>query len=260
MKSSAEVFSEIELKIDLAWYQEMCDTTKPQRWLSGASYAYWETRSGKHLRDWYNLDIIGHLYSKRVEYLEVFHKHSQQGSVELANEEFNQCDFGDTQRQCEYCETSFYPLKDLAAVMASAGEKIWNYERRRFCVKDCSQNYKWMMVIRKGMGPNATFDKSLTRRAIWEEFGPHCYLCGIEAIYNQEDLWIRHGTKAWKQRWGDYQRGDRNRIAVVEHILPRSKGGEHIRGNVKIACSKCNLLKGDRDFSPLVAPDEDIDD
>lgn len=106
------------------------------------------------------------------------------------------------------------------------------------------------------MIPGTRFDKSLTRKAIWDEFGPHCYLCGVEAIYNQEDLRIRYGTKAWKQRWGDYMRGDWDRAAVVEHIHPRSKGGEHVRGNVKIACNKCNLLKGDRDISFLVAPDE----
>ena len=101
MKLSADILAEIESKIGLSWYQEMCDSAS----------AYWETRSGKHLRDWYNLDIIGHLFSKRVEYLEIFHKHSQQKSAKQANDEFNQCDFGDTQRHCEYCETPFYPLK-----------------------------------------------------------------------------------------------------------------------------------------------------
>lgn len=247
MKSSTDVLAEIESKIGLSWYQEMCDTAS----------AYWETRSGKHLRDWYNLDIIGHLFSKRVEYLEIFQEHSQQKSAEQANDEFNQCDFGDTQRHCEYCEIPFYPLKNLATVMASAGEKIWNYERRRFCEKDCSENHKWMTVIKKGMTPEARFDKSLTRKAIWDELGPYCYLCGVEAIYNQEDLQIRQGTKAWKQRWGDYKRGDCDRMAVVEHVSPRSKGGSHTWDNVRIACNRCNLLKGDRDLPSLTALDED---
>jgi len=255
VKSSAEVLAEIESIIGLTWYQEMCETTKPEKWFGGAKYAYWETRhEGKHLRDWYNLDIIGHLFSKRVEYLAIFRKHSQQESTEQANDEFNQCDFGDTQRHCEYCETPFYPLKNLATVMASAGEKIWNYERRRFCVKDCSENHKWMTVCRKGMKPEARFDKSLTPKAIWEEFGPNCYLCGIFCISKYSILDDATRKRTYKRSKNPLIYAD---DPVVEHLIPRSKGGEHIRGNVKIACSRCNLLKGDRDLSSLVVPDED---
>jgi len=31
----------------------------------------------------------------------------------------------------------------------------------------------------------------------------------------------------------------------LEHFDPRSKGGEHIQGNITLACRTCNLLKGD---------------
>ena len=255
MKSSPEVFAEIDSKIGLSWYQEMCDTTKPERWFGGAKYAYWETRhENKHLRDWYNLDIIGHLFSKRIEYLEIFTEASHQKSVDQANEEFNNCEFGDTQRRCEYCDIPFYPLKDLAAVMASAGEKIWNYERRRFCVKDCSENHKWMTVCRKGMKPEAQFDKSLTPKAIWEEFGPNCYLCGIFCISKYSVLDDATRKRTWKRSKNPLIYAD---DPVVEHLIPRSKGGQHIRGNVKIACNRCNLRKGDRDLSPLTATEED---
>lgn len=254
MKSSTDILAEIELKIGLSWYQEMCETTRPEKWFGGAKYAYWETRSGRHLRDWYNLDIIGHLFSKRVEYLQIFHKYSQQKSAEQANDEFNQCDFDDTQRHCEYCETPFYPLKNLATVMASAGEKIWNYERRRFCQKDCSENHKWMTVCRKGMKPEAQFDKSLTPKAIWDEFGPYCYLCGIFCISKFSVLDDATRKRTWKRSKNPLTYSD---TPVVEHLVPRSKGGEHMRGNVKIACNRCNLLKGDRDISPLTASKDD---
>ncbi len=243
MKSSAEVFTEIESKIGLAWYEEMCDKAS----------AFWETRSGKHLRDWYNLDIIGHLFSKRIEYLENLTGVSPQKSIEQANEEFNRCEFDSDQRSCEYCENLFNPLKDLAAIMATAGEKIWNYERRRFCQDECAANYKWMTVCKKGMRPEARFDKSLTPKAIWEEFGPNCYLCGILCISKYSILDDATRKRTWKRSKNPLIYAD---DPVVEHLIPRSRGGEHIRGNVKIACNRCNLLKGDRDLSPLTTRDE----
>lgn len=254
MKSSPEVFAEIESKIGLNWYQEMCDTTKPERWFGGAKYAYWETRGGKHLKRWHNLDIIGHLFSKRIEFLEIFTKNSPQQSTEQANEEFNGCEFGDTLRLCGYCENLFQPLKDLGAIMATPGLKIWNYERRRCCVNDCSANYKWMTVCKKGMRTDAHFDKSLTPKAIWEEFGPNCYLCGIFCISKFSVLDDATRKRTWKRSKNPLTYAD---DPVVEHLIPRSKGGEHVRGNVKIVCNRCNLLKGDRDFSPLTNLNED---
>jgi len=32
----------------------------------------------------------------------------------------------------------------------------------------------------------------------------------------------------------------------VDHIIPKSKGGEHIWDNVVACCKKCNLIKADK--------------
>ena len=34
----------------------------------------------------------------------------------------------------------------------------------------------------------------------------------------------------------------------VDHIIPKSKGGEHIWSNVVACCKKCNLIKADKDL------------
>jgi ATP adenylyltransferase len=46
----------------------------------------------------------------------------------------------------------------------------------------------------------------------------------------------------------------------VDHIKPRSKGGETEYGNLQVLCSKCNLTKGNKDetdFRQSVMPDND---
>ena len=111
-----------------------------------------------------------------------------------------------------------------------------------------------MTVYKKGMGTDARFDKSLTLKAIWDEFGPYCYLCGIFCISKFSVLDDVTRKRTWKRSKNPLTYVD---DPVVEHLIPRSKGGEHVRGNVKIACNRCNLLKGDRDLSPLTATEED---
>jgi len=105
---------------------------------------------------------------------------------------------------------------------------------------------KWQDDIRKDMNPEATFDTTVTRDSIWKRFGPNCYLCGFEVFYDQPDLSLRNKSKAWRARWGDVDKYDVNRRAVVEHVIPRRKGGGHTWDNVRIACSRCNLQKGDQ--------------
>ena len=34
----------------------------------------------------------------------------------------------------------------------------------------------------------------------------------------------------------------------VDHIIPKSKGGEHVWSNVVACCKKCNLIKADKDL------------
>lgn len=41
---------------------------------------------------------------------------------------------------------------------------------------------------------------------------------------------------------------NKNRIATIEHILPKSKGGQNSKKNYTLSCYSCNSHRGNRDF------------
>src|SRR3954466_6346693 len=60
----------------------------------------------------------------------------------------------------------------------------------------------------------------LTRRAVFARDGGRCVYCGAAAT-------------------------------SLDHVVPRSRGGEHNWENVVASCGRCNHLKADRDISSL---------
>ncbi len=57
-----------------------------------------------------------------------------------------------------------------------------------------------------------------TLRALW---GDNCYLCHNVMLFNPRD-------------------NNDPRYATLEHIVPRSEGGEKTWENIKLACRSCN--------------------
>ncbi len=246
---SAQILSEIEQRIGLDWFNELTVTEFPPPRPPGALMAYWSTRDGKHISDWNPSDTIVTIFEKRILYLQSFCSLSLGDAVERANDEFNQCKLAQAEHVCVSCGAVFNPAHDLGDYVDRFGQldrekMLFRFQRKR-CSTRCSKLARWKDSVRTGMLPGAEFDESITWDGVWKRFGPYCYICGVETIHNQEDLKLRLGSRAWKARWGDYRRGDRDRDAVVEHVQPRSKGGSHTWENVRIACSRCNLLKGD---------------
>jgi 5-methylcytosine-specific restriction endonuclease McrA len=63
---------------------------------------------------------------------------------------------------------------------------------------------------------------SLTfKRALWEVSGKRCCYCGDEI--------------------------NTHKTMHVDHFIPRRAGGTHALANLVSACSRCNMLKGDRE-------------
>src|SRR5689334_19366764 len=60
----------------------------------------------------------------------------------------------------------------------------------------------------------------LTRRAVLDRDGHACAYCG-------------------------------NRADTIDHVRPRSRGGQHVWTNVVAACARCNHRKGDRLLSEM---------
>jgi 5-methylcytosine-specific restriction endonuclease McrA len=241
-----EILQEVENAIGLEWYELLTTTSFPHPMPANTFMAYWSTRDGKHLSLWNPSDVIVTLFNKRVFYLQEFQQLSREESFGQASEEFGQLNLGQESRHCEYCGNMFNPSSGLGGDLnfLDRDDLVFKLQRKT-CSEECSLIRTWQISVREGMLPDAEFDKTITWDAVWQRFGPYCYICGQESIYNQEDLDLRMGTKAWKARWGDYRRGDPSRDAVVEHVYPRSKGGTHTWDNVRISCTRCNLIKGD---------------
>lgn len=64
---------------------------------------------------------------------------------------------------------------------------------------------------------------------IWQRDNYRCYYCG------------RRVKDYFPKMTGNSLPGD---AATVDHIIPRSKGGKDIEGNLVTACKRCNSLLG----------------
>lgn len=46
----------------------------------------------------------------------------------------------------------------------------------------------------------------------------------------------------------EFGKPPKNKIATIEHILPKSKGGTNHKDNLTLSCYSCNSHRGNRDF------------
>lgn len=251
VNNSYEILMEVEQQLGMDWYETLTATVAPwatfvknnPKWTDPPRLAYWVTPTGLYLHDQAPQNLIKILIEERVRWHQYIKGLTESEAWQQTARDFDTLSFGIKPRKCELCDTEFRVFGNITEF---AQTNPWQLlHNRRFCSQRCRQESKWHDTVRKGMQPDAQFDKSVTRSAVWKRFGPHCYMCGKEAFYNQPDLSIRNKSKAWRARWGNVDKYDETRRAVVEHLVPRSKGGSHTWENVRIACSGCNLLKGD---------------
>jgi 5-methylcytosine-specific restriction endonuclease McrA len=247
INSSFEILLEVDQILGMEWYDTLTRTIAPWGVFSTTAelpkLAYWVSPSGLYLHDQAPQNLIKILVEKRVLWHQHIKGHREGEAWQLTAKEFDTLSFGVKPRNCDLCETEFRVFGNLIEFAQTNPWQILH--NRKFCSQACRRESKWQDSVRKGMNPDAAFDKTITRDAVWKRFGPRCYLCGKEAFYNQPDLVLRNKSKAWRARWGDVDKYDETRNAVVEHVVPRSKGGSHTWENVRIACSGCNLDKGD---------------
>jgi 5-methylcytosine-specific restriction endonuclease McrA len=250
INSSYEILQEVELRLGMEWYETLTRTIAPWDTYARASeipkLAYWISPTGLYLHDQAPQNLIKILVEKRVLWHQYIKNHGEGEAWRLTSKEFDKLSFGVEPRNCELCETEFRVFGNL---IEFAQMNPWQIlHNRKFCGQDCQRESKWQETVREGMQPRAVFDRTVTRDAVWKRFGPRCYLCGKEAFYDQPDLALRNKSKAWKSRWGEVDKYDETRKAIVEHVVPRSKGGSHTWDNVRIACNGCNLVKGDKEI------------
>lgn len=86
-----------------------------------------------------------------------------------------------------------------------------------------------------------------------QRIGPYRVPVVVRLVRYVEQKWLYSRTRATYSREGVLLR-DRGQCAycgrfaatTMDHVLPRSRGGETSRGNAVAACEPCNAGKGDR--------------
>ena len=86
-------------------------------------------------------------------------------------------------------------------------------------LRSATDTYPWPHVIRltRYVRVPRTFQRKISRRALFARDGWRCVYCGTS--------------------------GGR---LTLDHVVPRSRGGESVWENVVTSCAPCNLRKGDR--------------
>lgn len=97
--------------------------------------------------------------------------------------------------------------------------------KSKYCSKNCTVKAGNLRRKERSLGldpgticPTLEFD-TFSRKKIWTEEKGICGIC-----LEQADITYWH----------------------LDHIIPRSKGGQHIRSNVQVSHPKCNLSKGSK--------------
>lgn len=73
--------------------------------------------------------------------------------------------------------------------------------------------------------------------------GWKCHYCGRELITDRE-LYVRYQDNPQSEEFG--------RLAVVDHVVPKSKGGSDSLNNLVLACRTCNGKKGTKDRDEFI--------
>lgn len=73
------------------------------------------------------------------------------------------------------------------------------------------------------------YDPTITRKKVIAKYHNICQICGKTCNPND---------KSWGSLGADYP--------TIDHIIPMSKGGAHVWGNVQLACGYCNIHKGNK--------------
>jgi 5-methylcytosine-specific restriction endonuclease McrA len=114
-------------------------------------------------------------------------------------------------KRCEWCGAAFTPTKRV----------------QRFCTKSCAGRYQWRDQPRvrhnwatSKRPPVDAAHRRLRAALLPLALGTPCPLCGVTITTANAEL---------------------------DHITPRSRGGQSVPSNVRILCGDCNHKRGSRD-------------
>lgn len=118
---------------------------------------------------------------------------------------------------CKECGASFLPKRDTG----------------KYCCADCGNKSKWRAAtVRRRARLRNCESENFDPFEIFERDKWRCYLCGVRVLKSLR------GTR-------------QDRAPELDHIIPLSKGGDHLRTNVACSCRRCNQTKRDMPLGQL---------
>ena len=107
-----------------------------------------------------------------------------------------------------------------------------------------------------GESPLST-DVARRRRALGERDGWSCRYCDIDLARDDQQVWESHAPCPYycppDCPGGSMSPPPGMGFAIVEHVIPRCRGGANSLGNLVLSCIECNAKKGTHLLSELPA-------
>lgn len=122
-------------------------------------------------------------------------------------------------KQCPVCDKGFMAFTQT--------------KKERFCSTICRTQHDANRVIIKNRAWRSKQREPIYKVQIFKEYDWHCAMCGIDTP---------------QSLMGSYLPNE----PTLDHIIPLSKGGLHIRSNVQLLCRRCNChIKNDKELVPV---------
>lgn len=140
---------------------------------------------------------------------------------------------------CEECAKSFHPW-----VPTGSRRHV-----SRWCSPECKRRHQQRLHaateeragrvlgthVQRAIKHGVPYELGITTRRVCERDGWRCHICGEPTL---------------RRMLGDRKSKRLPNLPVMDHVIPFPKGGGHLWSNVRCACWRCNIAKGDRVESP----------
>lgn len=213
--------------------------TTRKRWAPDYFYAYAESKSVKvKLVEQNPRFIARYLIDNLLVYLNEILEYRKADATRFVISSLNQKEFvgyfGES--FCEACGLNFEPKNIVSLLYPEWCDHNLFNEVCCHCSKFVDSHKFYIYGVKQRIKGDAEVDPFLSRKRIWIETGPFCYLCGVETYFN-------HQMKPDRMRWNKAK----HQLAHMDHIIPIARGGTHTLNNVSVTCSDCNMSKGDNE-------------
>lgn len=158
------------------------------------------------------------------------------GVLRVKEHEEREREFLDTVHVCKECGREF-TLRELRE------DNPWNFTSKpTFCCTSCRNRWhrREDRHRRRERGEQKGYG-NVSLLALEERDNHTCYLCGTKT--DRSDYRVDES--------GNFIAGPS--YPSIDHVVPLSKGGTHDMSNVRLACCRCNAIKGNRDVSEAIA-------